>query len=386
MAKLDGHPYSFLVSLALAWQRHQVQGNYDSVGMEVVARGISGANRLIDVVPNSGISREFRIMQTLRHPIYAAALLGSYHYVLWELGRNPGAIHLFTPGRLLNCILESPGFHLESVRDLIDCLHSNHGMHPETTSNLYSTFLYPDPSNIKAERFPNFGDGNTEVSLWHYILLRCYGLCLYPSAWRYKRSVLFGEIVEKFLEYGADPYFYICVTNPPPDHRIKLVVRVRGVVQEQKLVFKHPRGWSLAKIECENMSLVDLVEQWGFENKTRVLELIEKNTLMLEGANDQTKGTILPEKEEAGEKPLATVGMDDSATLDDVRALPSESISDGSEICIDTNPGGDRLTGVWGSGSPNLFSFSAAISIGILVVGERHISTREFLIFQANCT
>jgi hypothetical protein len=161
------------------------------------------------------------------------------------------------------------------------------------------------------------------------------------------------------------------------------------VVQEQKLVFMGSSN-SMAKMEFENMSLVDLVERWGFENKTRVLELIKKNTLMLEDGNDQTKGTILPDKEETGEKPLATVGTDDlgtddSATLDDLRALPFESISDGSEICIDTDPGGDRLTGVWGSGSPDLFGLSAAISIGILVVGERHISTREFLIFQANC-
>jgi hypothetical protein len=386
MAKLDGHPYSFLVSLALAWQRHQGQGYYDSVGSYIVAPVDCRNTALIDVVPTSDIPRGYEIRQTLRHPIYAATLLGSYEYVLWELGRNPGAIHLFTPHRLLNCILASPEIYLEGTRDLIDCLHSNHGMHPETTSNLFSTFFYPDPSNPEAERFSGFGDGNTEVSLWHHILLRCYRLWLYPSAWRYKTSVLFGEIVEKSLEYGADPYFYICVTNPPLDHRIKLVVRVRGVVQEQKLVFKGFPKRVMAENECENMSLVDLVERWGFKNKTRVLELIKKNMLMLEGADDQIKGTILPEKEEAGEKPLATVGMDDSATLDDVRALPSESISDGSEICIDTDPEGDLLTGVWGSGSPNLFGFSAAISIGTLVLGERHISTREFLIFEANRT
>jgi hypothetical protein len=159
---------------------------------------------------------------------------------------------------------------------------------------------------------------------------------------------------------------------------MKLVVRVKGVVQEQKLAFKYPPGPGLAENECENMSLVELVERWGFENETRVLELIKKNTLMLEGANDQIKGTILPEKEEAGEKPLATVGIAGSATLDDVRALPSESISDGSEICIDTDPGGDGLTGVWGSGSPNLFGLSAAISIGILVLGERQSRLENF--------
>jgi hypothetical protein len=167
---------------------------------------------------------------------------------------------------------------------------------------------------------------------------------------------------------------------------MKLVVRVKGVVQEQRLVLKTLSMRGLAENECENVPLVELVEWWGFENKIRVLELIKKNTLMLEAANDQTKGTILLEKEEAGEKPLATVGMDDSVTLVDVRALPSESISDGCEICIDTDPGGDLLTGFWGSGSPNLFGLSAAISLGILVPGERHIPTQEFLIFQANCT
>jgi hypothetical protein len=257
-------------------------------------------------------------------------------------------------------------------------------MHPETTSNLFSTYLYPASFDRKSGFGLRLGDENTEVSLWHHILLRCCRLWLYPS--RYNGLVVLGEIVEKFLEYGADPYFYISVTNPPKYTSMKLVVRVKGVVQEQKLAVKYPPRPGQAENECENMSLVELVERWGFENKTRVLELIKKNTLMLEGANDQIKDTILPEKEEAGEKPLATVRIAGSATLDDVRALPSESISDGSEICIDTDPGGDGLTGVWGSGSPNLFGLSAAISIGILVLGERHISTQEFLIFKANCT
>jgi hypothetical protein len=259
-------------------------------------------------------------------------------------------------------------------------------MHPETTSNLSFTFFYPDLSNPEAERVSEFGDENTEVSLWHHILLRCCGFWPFNSFGRGLRLVVLGEIVEKFLEYGADPYFYISVTNPPQCDGMKLVVRVKGVAQEQRLVFKHFSKRGLAENECENVSLVELVERWGFENKTRVLELIKRNALMLEAANNQTKGTLLPEKEEVGEKPLVTVGIDDSATLDDLRALPSESTSDQSEICIDTDPGGDRLTGVWGSGSPNLFRLSAVISFGILVLGERHISTREFLIFQANCT
>jgi hypothetical protein len=316
--------------------------------------------------------------QVLRHPIYAAALLGSYDYVLWELGRNPGAIPLFTPRRLLNCILASRETPLEGIRDLIDCLHSNYGIHPETTSNLHSTFLYPDLSNPEAERVSGFGDENTEVSLWHHILLRGFRFWAFLSVGRDKQFVVFDEIVEKFLEYGADPYFYVSITNPPHYDRMKLVVRVKGVVQEQRLVFKHISKWGLAENECENVSLVELVERWGFENKTRVLELIKKNMLMLEGANDQTKGTILPEKEEVGEKPLVTVGMDDSATLDDLKALPSESISDGC--------GGDLLTGFWVFGSPNLFGLSAAISLGILIPGECHIPTQELLIFQANCT
>jgi hypothetical protein len=89
MAKLNGHPYSFLVSLALAWQRHQAQGNYDSVSIEVVASGRYGTNFFIDVAPTSGIPGGSRMRQTLRHPIYAAAILGSYNYVLWELVSRP---------------------------------------------------------------------------------------------------------------------------------------------------------------------------------------------------------------------------------------------------------------------------------------------------------
>jgi hypothetical protein len=205
MAKLDGHPYSFLVSLALAWQRHQVQGNYDSVGMQIEAPGRFGVGFLIDVVPTSRIPRGSGMRQTLRHPIYAAALLGSYDYVLWELGRNPGAIHLFTPHRLLNCILAGCETRLEGIRDLIDCLHSNHGMHPETTSNLYSTFLYPDLSNPEAESFISFGDGNTEVSLWHKILLRCCRFWPFQTFKRHMKSAVLGESILLRIYYQSSP-------------------------------------------------------------------------------------------------------------------------------------------------------------------------------------
>jgi hypothetical protein len=98
-SKLDVAPYSFLESLGVAWERHQGVGKFESEGMAlwVVNRYLRNT---VDLIPRpippseetAGADRgeeadevlegKWRKSdQTLRHPVWAAAIAGNYDFV-----------------------------------------------------------------------------------------------------------------------------------------------------------------------------------------------------------------------------------------------------------------------------------------------------------------
>ena len=371
---LDKAPYSFMRSLSLAWERHQEEEQYDWDGEElrVVGQVPPMRSNLVDLVwrPAATVQEDvYRKPQLLRHPIYSAAMCGNYGYVLRHLEDGISATALFTPLRLLYCVLSNRERVAEqSLRDLMDCLHTRHDLHPETDSSLFWTYWYPamlESEHKTAYHTLGFGDMNTGVPLWHHILLRCYNTevqnLFQPIPTHSNRMRGLGYIVEKLLEYGADPYFYISVTNSP-NLRMKIIVRVRGELRKHWLVRssndQDPNAKLLSRqapYECENLSLIDLVERWDFENKMRILELVKKNLLLLDIANDQAKGLDFPEKEE---------------TREDAKAFPSETNPYHSMILADSGPSRDSLTEISEFGTRKPLDFTFAISLGILVFGE----------------
>ncbi len=361
--KLDEPPYTFLLSLASVWQRHQCEGNFDRHGdlLTIFGEDKAGLNLFFWVVSVPPRPQRERVQDSrvLRELICSAALHGNYDFVKWELEHDTAAIPLFTPLRLLHCLLSKPGCTTpQGLRDMVDCLHT-HGIRPNIASNLFLTWLYPVMSDVTFL----LGDKNTVVTIWHHILLRCYRC----DVWSYvQRLTSLGYIVEKFLEYGADPYFYISVTKSPNWH-LKLVVGAGRERQEHWLKYTDP---SQGLSECENMSLTDLVERWGFENKTRILELIEKNTLMLEGA-DKHELTTLPGEEQSVKDPSAALSMVDQAAGVDSKASTTDPISDNMEVTVESGSTLKSLAGVEGLG---LLSIDTAISICILLLGECHSS------------
>jgi hypothetical protein len=404
-AKLDVAPYSFLNSLALAWQRHQDQGNYDCVGDQLLVPFNHRNKRCVLVAmishPGVALSKDKSPeSQYLRHPIYSAAVCGNYDYVLWELRRGEESAPPFSPLRLVYCLLVKavPVFRFmkdemndkkrrfieeleseQSVCDMIQCLHTHHAIHPDTPSSLFRASLYPaTPQGQSTSRLFYFGDEKTVVSLWHHVLLRCYRGDRGP-----KGDKRLSYFVEKFLEYGADPYFYISVSSCP-NLRMRLVVRVRGEIQEQWLVssptdqdLEHVTEdkWRQAAYECENMSLADLVVRWGFENKARVLELIKKNILMLGGEKQDNVMWVreVGDPDEEGDI-STTLSKVDSGTQEAAKlSSDSSQVLSDDEKCIDSGSRKGGLTECWKFGSQKLqklITLSVAISIGVLALGE----------------
>jgi hypothetical protein len=383
-AKLDTPPYSFLDCLALAWHRHRDEGNFDRVGKNLAV--FLGFFEMIDFTildkssPPGVVNQESLTsldMQRLRDPIFAAAACGNYEYVLWKLERDPSSIPLFTPLRLMYCILRNNydlGPEVEQqLLNVISTLHTHHGLCPSTVSKLFGTFLYPATEG-KTESY-GFGDEATEVTLWHHILLFLFVYVSFRQHLSFPLSSdCHGCIIEKFLEYGADPHFYISVPKPPK-FQMKLVTRVQGERREQWFVSPH---WpSIQAFDCENRSLEDLVEAWNFKNKLRILELIKINTLKIESAIAEENMMLLKEL-----TPF-TPGMEEPEDLEDAKELPLESNSEGTVSAIDSGSNNRGLAGIFAFWSLKL-GFSAGISIAILILGQCKILARKIFCTHAD--
>jgi hypothetical protein len=289
-AKLDQPPYAFLETLGLAWQRHQTEGNYDCHGRTLGVTTCYWDFRCdveVDQIPSLHEDSDDS-EQVLRHPIYPLALMGSYDYVQWKLNHNPGEIPLFTPLRLIYCIIGE--FYRNNLGEnktqgllkVLDCLHVQ-GIGPQTPSTLFKTRLHPVTANQELRRKNRFGDPSTVITLWHHILLRSFRA---EATNKPDRQPILGYIVEKFLEYGADPYFYMSVTisSEQQTKLVHIIVRIGGEIRDYWFNYHEAMYEEIGT--CENKSLEDMVERWSYENKARVLELIRKNRKMLEGLVD----------------------------------------------------------------------------------------------------
>jgi hypothetical protein len=307
-SRLDIAPYYFLDSLALAWRRHRDEGSYDCVGTEIHFIHSHGRSLVESSVDTASISKAVdgegfpNHSQNLRHPIFAAAACGNYEYVLWELERDPSNIPLFTPLRLMHCILTNRG-NIEPTAEqqllnVIDALHTHYGLSPNTVYNLSNTGFYPASRDVTGSISIDdeaVAQLRHKTSLWQYILLLCFMSIKFGHDFtrRHVSQHVLAHIIEKFLEHGADPHFYISVKRYP-GHSRRLVTRVQGERREQWFRFYHFRS-GMEGFECENMSLVDLFESSSVKNKLRILELIKINTSNIEIAIAEENMMLLKE-------------------------------------------------------------------------------------------
>lgn len=280
---------------------------------------------------------------------------------------------------MLECMLVSPKPDMKERQcDVIDCLFTYHGIHPEIALGFEPTPFILNTPHILSESDP-LGGLHTEVTLWHLILLKYYYLhCLaldLKDEQLTTRFYLYGYCIEKLLEQGADPYFYLSVTNSPRLW-MRVLIHVQGEIQQLRLTVDYIGGENLGRFpdrapyEGENISLADLVERWDFNNKARILELIERNTLMRKGVNAD-KENILPVEEHSKEVESANTAIVGTTTRKDLSMFSSSSTPSQVENSLKPRLATKDMAGGGGPGRQNMLTFGAAISVGILILGER---------------
>ena len=270
-AKADRAPYSFLENFHSALTQLGVTElkEDDPLGEIKIDLG-SGSVRNI-AFPDRGTFRQYYIST----PFYLSAILGHSEYVAWKVERNPAVID--TPFKMIllfYCVVDALSTSRIGALSILELL-LRRGLSPQTLTPIWGLHL------------ENMKEGKS-ISVWQHFIL--FSAIVIGHHFRAKPVYqLLGQMIEKFLQYGADPHFWISV--PKRDGNSYIVKFKLGVERRQVLVHIHRRysplgEWRHRSLPDLDDSLHDLVELWQLENKESVLELLDRNAKHLERASE----------------------------------------------------------------------------------------------------
>jgi len=281
-AKADRVPYSFLEDFHSALTQLGVaELKEDDCFSEI---GICLGRNLVQQIAyfKGGDSQEFYIST----PLYLAIIVGHSEYVAWKVARNPTVIDTpFKMALLFYCVVSALIAGRIGALPILELL-LRRGLSPQTLTPICGLDL-------------RSMEGDKSISVWQHFILFCaiiIGQCLIAGSplisyhgYVEAESVcrLSGQMVEKFLQYGADPHFWISVPKRDGDG---FIVKLKlGVEQRRVLVhirdYEYLEKWRHRSPDLDD-SLHDLVELWQLENKESVLQLLDRNAKHLQRASE----------------------------------------------------------------------------------------------------
>jgi len=261
--KADNAPYAFLESLhSVVLAREQCYPNKSISCSLVLWCGGSYWFGLGNSVLSP--SPEYAIWS----PVLISAFLKSYEYVAWKIEQDPTIIGTEFRLVLLFYVIKA------------GLMNGEPGALMTLKTLLRAGLSFQTPTWIRADGI--WGVDKAEMSVWHRFIL--YTI-LHKNSWRKPESHVFCQVLETFLEYGADPHLWISASRNgesegrSSDLRITVALgrerrKVTGIKRQgtdlpstlQFIVDKH-----------EEVSIRDLIEYWQFENSETLLKLLESN-------------------------------------------------------------------------------------------------------------
>jgi hypothetical protein len=197
---------------------------------------------------------------------YISAFLGDYKYVTWKMRHSSDGYVGFKIGRLLPWATNG-GFHghmgyFEILKVFLNQLRTpNIDVFDESTCNAFQNTMFESTTFWQA------------FIGWTVIYMP---LNLSP-----RTRNLFGEVVELFLEYDADPYIRLLVLSDDVDQNSRLVLLVGGEWREFRVHGILYGGRGMCDIfflrDEKEFSLRDLIKFWDLENRDTLLQLLDRN-------------------------------------------------------------------------------------------------------------
>ena len=317
-SKTDHAPYSFRDCLYSAVRQ------YDWIDPE---HGINGFGAIQTAASTfCPVDSRSRFDTANMSPFYISAFLGDHEYVSWKIDHDPTTIDTDIKTALLLGWIQkgaivggNPG-----CLKLLE-LFLTRGLSPQAIIHTSRTVIHLEL------------DG--EISFWQHFILRAALRCTPEHGAKFHRVL--GEIIEKFLRCGADPYFRIFVPKeeharagkPKGSNRYERVGgceiqlrRGRRKIEDRVTISTTIFRYMIEK--GGDVSLRDLIEFWELDNKETLLQLIDRNIGQQEQAAREDTGIrdqqpLAEEKDMAQDEGVPKPG----ATLQ----LASESISEKAE-------------------------------------------------------
>jgi hypothetical protein len=224
-------------------------------------------------------------------PLHLSAILGHYEHVAWEVERNPTAIDTsFKMILLFYCVVHALLTDQAGALSILELL-LRRGLSPQTLTPMWGLELRD-------------ADVDKSISVWQHFILSC--VVLDGDIDAKPRYTLLGQMIEKFLQHGADPHFWISVSKRDGDEsdgdrwfivKLKLGVERRRVLVQMNRRYGYLRKRARRSLPDLDDSLHDLVELWQLENKESVLQLLDRNAKHLERASEGD-GDVAGEEEQ----------------------------------------------------------------------------------------
>ncbi|KAF4472943.1 P-loop containing nucleoside triphosphate hydrolase [Fusarium albosuccineum] len=198
------------------------------------------------------------------HPIYHAAYLGNSDYVRWKLARDVDVgAHFKMEIVLYSMLFAEAQYRTTDVMDIVRLLIDK-GLSPNAMATIWDSELAeaergpPETGGLKEQR-------KIDVTVWQQLLLRCW-----PREWTNFDIFRFRHTVEIFLEHGADPYFELTTEKSKDGKMLYSLILGR---ERRKLLLRNER-YEYAPFK--GTSLTEYIRLCGFQNDTKIMELVEK--------------------------------------------------------------------------------------------------------------
>lgn len=283
-AKADRAPYSFLENFHSALTQLGVTELIEDNCLGMINVSVRPSQRVVIAFITGGPLQ----LSYISTPLYLSAILGHSEYVAWKVERSPNVID--TPFKMIllfYCVAAALSTAQIGALSILELL-LRRGLSPQTLTPIWGLHLR------------STGEGKS-ISVWqHFILFSAIAIGHFRAKPVYQ---LLGQMIEKFLQYGADPHFWISV--PKRDGNSYIVKFKLGVERRQVLVhipqLYSPLGeWRHRSLPDLDDSLHDLVELWQLENKESILQLLDRNAKhperVLEGDREVAREEEQPAK------------------------------------------------------------------------------------------
>jgi hypothetical protein len=293
-AKADRVPYSFQENFHSALTQLGVTELKEDDHFSVICIGLGRRSR----VQISSFEGDTSQMLYISTPLYLSAIIGHSEYVAWKVERNPTVID--TPFKMIllfYCVVIALWTGRIGALSILELLLQR-GLSPQTLTPVWGF----DVKIMEVDK---------SLSIWQHFLFCAILIGQYlitgpgfAIAREYVEAEsfypLFGQVIEKFLQYGADPHFWISVPKRDGDSfiiKLKLGVERRQVLVHVDGSNNYLGKWRHRSLPDLDDSLHDLIELWQLENKESVLQLLDRNVKHLERASEGS-GEVASEEEQ----------------------------------------------------------------------------------------